>query len=366
MPHRSCFCCREICPTSPRASGWFCSRQHLSVVVRRSAKLSGIRLNPTGSVSLFARLHAARVVLVVAHMTAPRPVFPGQFLVIQRRCVQRQFLLRPDDETNNAFTYLLAEAAQRFNIDIVLSQMMSNHHHTAIYDPDGRHVEFRAHFHKLMAKSQNALRGRWENMWSTEEPCVLEVVEAEDLLNQLVYIATNPVKDGLVDRVHHWPGPRFVESLFSGCSMKVRRPRHFFRDEGPMPEELQLRVGLPDHFEGKEGFLDELRRRITQVEQELERARQLSGRRVIGRRAILQQSWLDTPTSHEPRRNLRPRVAARDRLARLATLQRNEEWQAEYRSSRLMWLAGFDVEFPQGTYWLRRFARVRVKPLACN
>lgn len=293
-------------------------------------------------------------------------MFPGQFLVIQRRCVQRQFVLRPDDDTNNAFTYLLAEAAQRYGIDIILSQMMSNHHHTVIYDRDGRHVEFRAHFHKLMAKSQNALRGRWENMWSTEEPCVLEVVGAEDLLRQLVYIATNPVKDGLVARVHHWPGPKFVEALLTGRTMKVRRPRHFFSEEGAMPEEALLRVGLPDHFEGKETLLAELRRRIAEVEQQHEQERQVSGRRLVGRRAVLRQSWRDSPSSREPRRNLRPRVAAQDRDERLATLQRNQEWQVEYRSARMLWLAGFDVEFPGGTYWLHRFAAVRVKPLSSN
>ena len=47
-------------------------------------------------------------------------MFPERFLFITRRCTQREFLLRPDDETNNAFTYLLAEAAQRFGIDVVL------------------------------------------------------------------------------------------------------------------------------------------------------------------------------------------------------------------------------------------------------
>lgn len=49
-------------------------------------------------------------------------MFPGQFLIIQRRCTQRQFLLRPGDETNNAFTYLLAEASQRFGIDVIPPQ----------------------------------------------------------------------------------------------------------------------------------------------------------------------------------------------------------------------------------------------------
>lgn len=295
-------------------------------------------------------------------MTAPRPVFPGHFLTIQRRCTQRQFLMRPDDETNNAFTYLLAEASQRFGVDIILSQMMSNHHHTSAYDRDGNHVEFRQHFHKLMAKSQNALRGRWENMWSTEEPCIVEVIAAEDLLNQLVYIATNPVKDGLVEKVHHWPGPKFVQALVSGRPIKAKRPRHFFRDDGPMPEEVELTLGLPADFPEKQAFLAELERRIAEVEDQCARERMQSGRRVVGRRCILRQSWRDSPTSHEPRRNLRPRVAARSKPDRIAALQRNQEWQAAYRSARLLWLAGFEVEFPYGTYWLRRFAHVNVKP----
>lgn len=289
-------------------------------------------------------------------------MFPGQFLSIQRRCTQRQFLLRPDEETNNAFTYLLAEAAQRFDIHIILPQMMSNHHHTSVYDRHGKHVEFREHLHKLMAKSQNALRGRWENMWSTEEPCIVETVAAEDLLNQLVYIATNPVNDGLVEKVHHWPGPKFVQALLSGRSIKATRPRHFFRDDGPMPEEVELKLGLPDNFPEKAAFLAELEQRIAEVEDRHARERMASGRRVLGRRCILRQSWRDTPTSREPRRNLRPRVAAKDKLDRIAILRRNKEWLREYRSTRLMWRAGFDVEFPYGTYWLARFAGVRVKP----
>jgi len=295
-------------------------------------------------------------------MTAPRPVFPGQFLIIQRRCVQRQFLLRPDEETNNAFTYLLAEAAQRFGVQIILPQMMSNHHHTAAYDPHGKQVEFREHFHKLMAKSQNALRGRWENMWSTEEPCVVEPVSAEDLLQQLVYIATNPVNDGLVEKVHHWPGPRFVQALLSGRKLRATRPRHFFRDDGPMPDVIELDLKLPDDFPGREEFLAELERRIAEVEDRCARERQQAGRRVVGRRCVLRQSWRDSPSSREPRRNLRPRVAAKDTHERLSAIARNKQWCAAYRSARIRWLAGFDVEFPHGTYWLRRFATVRVSP----
>ena len=92
----------------------------------------------------------------------PRAVFPGRILFITRRCTQRLFLRRPDAETNNAFTYCLAEAAQRCEMDTLLSQMMSNHHHGVVYDPHGREVEFREHFHKMMAnrRTRCAVGGR--------------------------------------------------------------------------------------------------------------------------------------------------------------------------------------------------------------
>ena len=60
-------------------------------------------------------------------MSVPREVIAGRFYMINRRCTQRQFLMRPDVETNNAFVYCLAEAAQRFRIDVILPSVLSNH-----------------------------------------------------------------------------------------------------------------------------------------------------------------------------------------------------------------------------------------------
>lgn len=305
----------------------------------------------------------AHNVLRAGAMSRPRPVFPNQSNFITRRCTQRQFILRPDEETNNAFVYCLAEAAQRFGISVVLAQMMSSHHHALVEDPNGHDVEFREHFHKMMARCQNAYRGRWENLWASEEPCVVEVPRTyEDLMNKLLYIATNPVKDGLVERVHHWPGPNFVAALLTGKPMKAQRPAHFFRENGVMPLEVELKLELPDYIEDKAAFVAELRRRITAVEEDAIRDRQRTGRGIVGRRRILRTPWYETPITREPRRGLRPRVAGKNTWQRIMTLQRNKEWQLEYRRARSTWLAGFAAEFPYGTYWLRRFAGVVVKP----
>jgi hypothetical protein len=86
-------------------------------------------------------------VLVASAVMLPRQVLFRQFYLITRRCTQRQFLLRPDRETNNAFTYALIEAAQRTQIDVLLPCAMSNHYHAVVFDRFGRYPEFVEHFH---------------------------------------------------------------------------------------------------------------------------------------------------------------------------------------------------------------------------
>jgi hypothetical protein len=50
----------------------------------------------------------------------PRQVLPRQFYLIIRRCTQREFLLRPDAATNNAFLYCLIVAALCCEIEVLL------------------------------------------------------------------------------------------------------------------------------------------------------------------------------------------------------------------------------------------------------
>ena len=294
-------------------------------------------------------------------MTLPREVIPGRFYMVTRRCTQRQLLLRPDPETNNAFIYCLADAAQRFGIDVLLPSAMSNHHHTVIYDRHGTLPAFTEHFHKLLAKCQNALRGRWENLWASEPVCVVHLVDSADVMRKLVYAATNPVKDRLVERVHHWPGVNGLAALLGRRPLHATRPRHFFRPEGTMPAAVTLPLGLPPELGDPEQFLDELRQQVAAAEAAVAVERRRTGAGVLGRRTIQRQSWRDSPVSREPRRQLRPRVAARSQWSRIEALLRNREFLAAYREARDRWIAGEAIAFPIGTYWLRRFAHV---PLA--
>jgi hypothetical protein len=59
-------------------------------------------------------------------------------------------------------------------------------------------------------------------------------------------------------------------------------------------------------------------------------------------------------------RNLRPRIATRNKWARIEALLRNRAFATEYAVAREKWRDGAPAVFPTGTYWLQRFASVPV------
>lgn len=293
-------------------------------------------------------------------MTAPRQVLPGSFYLLTRRCQQRQFLLRPDAVTNQAFVYCLAEAAQRFEIDILLPVAEANHHHTVLHDRHGRVPQFMQHFHKMLARCQNARWGRWENLWSSQEPCLTELLTTEAVIEKMIYAASNPVKDLLVERATQWPGINGYVQLLANRPLRATRPRHFFSADGVMPDEVELALVIPPELGPADEVIAAVRAGVERVENEMRDHRARTRKRVLGRRAIRLQSWQAAPQSVEPRRNLRPRFAG-PRAVLLKAIERFRAFVAAYRDARKRWVDGAgQVVFPRGTYWLARFAPVEI------
>jgi hypothetical protein len=127
-----------------------------------------------------------------------------------------------------------------------------------------------------------------------------------------------------------------------------------------MPDVLELPLTLPAELGAVAAVLSELRDRVHAVELERAAERGRTGSRVLGRRAVLAQSWRDYPSSVEPWRNLRPQVASRSKWARIEALLRNRAFAVEYASARERWRDGIPAVFPPGTYWLQWFASVPV------
>ncbi len=296
-------------------------------------------------------------------MTDPRQVLPWQCYMLTRRCTQRQLWLRPDEDMNQIWSYCLAEAAAHHDVDVVFTSVMSNHHHTIVMDRHSHEpnvIDFATRLHRHVAKCVNELRGRSENLWASEQMSLVALQEHGDVMSKMVYAATNPVAAKLVERVHHWPGVNAFADVVNDRSTVVKRPRCFFRPDGDMPEEVTLRYVLPPELGKPSEVRATLRAMVQAEEATLLRERRLHGRCVLGRRAVLRQRCSDTPVSREPRGELRPHIAARSRWTRLGALRGLREFRKAYRDARAALVAGEQAEFPPGTYWLRRFAGVRV------
>ena len=289
--------------------------------------------------------------------------------MITRRCSERRFFLRPDDETTNAFIYCLAVAAEKYGIKVVFTTAMSNHHHTGVVDVDGNLPDFLAHFHKLLAKHQNALRGRWEAMWAPEQTSAVELVQPEDIFEKMVYAFVNPVADHLVEKVHHWPGVSSLHATRTNKPLTAHRPKAFFRPDGDMPPAVSVPLVMPPDLiaESRAAFLTRLDERIAAAEQQAARERKETGRAIVGRAAVRAQHWNDSPDSREPRRVLDPRVACKNAWRRIEALARNKVWLEAYRRAREAFLAAATATvFPVGTYWLRRYAGVPCETVPYN
>jgi hypothetical protein len=280
--------------------------------------------------------------------------------MVTRRCLERRFFLRPDREMTEAFVYCLAAAARRTGVKVIFSAVMANHHHTGVVDTDGRLPEFLEYLHKFVAKCGNALRGRWESFWAPEQASCVELVTPDAVLEKMVYALTNPVKDNLVERTVHWPGLDCLTAIAEGTPIVAARPKRFFRPDTALPEHETLTFVRPPGFEhlSHDAWVEQIREAVGAVEREAARTRRELGTKVLGAKAVLRQHWDDSPRSHEPRRQLAPRVASKNKWARIEALTRNRAFIEAYRVARDAFLRGLTVVFPAGTYWLRRFAGV--------
>jgi hypothetical protein len=292
-------------------------------------------------------------------MSLPRAIIPGRCYLITRRCSERRFFMRPDRETNNAFIYCMALAANKSRISLVCVGTTSNHYHAVAVDNDGRIPEFLEHFHKLFAKHQNCLRGRWEAFWSTEQTSVVELVAPEDVLAKMTYAIANPVSSRLVEKVHHWPGVGSLSAIEDDVPLTASKPTRFFdHDNDDLPNVVQLDFRRPPGFESlnQAEYAKLVRDSVQKAEADAAAERVEKGIKIVGRRAVLKQHWHDSPNTSEPRRGLSPKVACRNKWARIEALRRNKALLHAYRAARAEHLAGLDAIFPAGTWWLCRYA----------
>jgi putative transposase len=287
-------------------------------------------------------------------MTAPRQILPGTTYLITRRCAQREFLLRPCAVTNGVFLYVLGVAARRFGVRVHAYCVLSNHFHLVVTDPQARLPAFEQYLAALVARAVNASLGRWESVWAPSSYSAVALASPDDIVAKCAYVLANPVAAGLVRHGRDWPGVWSAPEQLCGAPIVVARPTTFFRPSGYMPESAELELAAPPGFASPEEFRLRVVESLTAVEESARREFESSGRGFLGARKVLTQNPRGRPASAEARRELNPRVAARDKWRRIEALSRVLDFLEAYRAALSAFRAGLrDAVFPAGTYLLR-------------
>jgi len=287
-------------------------------------------------------------------MTAPRQVLPGTTYLVTRRCSQRQLLLRPSKLTNDLFGFLLAVTAGRFGVQVHAFCVMSNHVHLVLSDPAARLPAFSQFLDSLVARSLNAALGRWESFWAPSSYSAVALATPGDVVAKTAYVLANPVAAGLVRHGRHWPGLWSAPDQIGAGELEFRRPEHFFRTDGAMPDRATLALVTPPGFASAEEFRLALAGELAAQEEAATAARAAEGLDFLGVDRVLTQPPTAQPAPGEPRRALSPRVACQDKWKRIEALGRLVEFLRAYRRAWREWRAGLvGAVFPAGTYLVR-------------
>jgi len=256
------------------------------------------------------------------------------------------------------FLYVLALAAQRFDIRVHGFCVLSNHFHIVLTDPLALLPAFHQLLDALVARAVNASLGRWEAFWAPNSYSAVKLLSRSDVVEKTAYVLANPVAAGLVATGSAWPGPWSAPERIGGDAYVVKRPKHFFDPKGGLPDEVTLHLTLPPGFDSAEQFRDELERALEAREADARTHWHARGG-FLGVARVLAQKPTARPAPGEPRRKLNPRVAGRDKWKRIEALGRLKSFLAEYRVALARLRAGIeDAVFPHGTYQLRVFLGV--------
>ncbi len=299
-------------------------------------------------------------------MTAPRRVLPGTTYLITRRCSERRFFLRPSEAVNEIVLFVLALAARRYGVLVHAFCVLSNHAHLVVTDTTGTLPGFMQYLDSLVARAVNASLGRFEGFWSSDASySAVEPLGAEDVLAKTAYVLANPVAAGLVRRAAEWPGLWTSPEQIGAAKLTARKPQRFFDPKGYLPDEVELQLTVPPGFASAAEFRALLSSAVQELEEKHRNALAAQGRRFLGVARVLAQSPFARPAAGEPRFELKPRIAARDKWRRIEGILRLRSFVDAYRKAFEAWRSSArDVVFPAGTYLLRvlhgvQCARVR-------
>jgi REP element-mobilizing transposase RayT len=304
-------------------------------------------------------------------VTAPRIIVEGATYAITRRCAFRKLFLTPvTPVVHQGVLYALALAQLKTRVLLHGEVFMPNHAHLTVTPVEQNLPDFlRLLFGETgkflkVALAENGFEPP-ERIWNPDRPHVMRVVNEGAQLTWLQYVAANPIKAGLVERIDEYPGHVTSPGLLQNGRVVVKRPPFYF-DERTCPEELELKYSAPPllkrAFGSAEPIVHHLRRALADTERACRRRRSP----VLGAMRITRQHpWAEPRSPRTFREGPTPcfMVTGSDEL-RVHCAMEVTELRRRHKECRLARLAGEDPEFPYGDYYMRVYHGARVEPVS--
>lgn len=290
-------------------------------------------------------------------MTLPRRQLPDQCVMITRRCIDRRYLLRPDEALNDIWWYEFARASSRYGQSVHAAVSMSNHMHACITDHSGDRSLFMQYLMKEVSSRQNRHLDRKGAFWEPNRQYGdLLLLDRGAIERKLLYVWMNPVAAGLVETIHDWPGFVILPKHW-GKTITLAVPASFYGRRSP--KSVTFSPQPPPGFE--EMSLDEVRTHFEQLirtaEEEIKTLRK--GQPVRGVQAVLAIDPLSAPTTEEEPSSFSPRFSADDKELIDIARQLNHTFVNDHERARRRLRLHPKTRFPAGTVRIRRQLRLR-------
>jgi REP element-mobilizing transposase RayT len=287
---------------------------------------------------------------------------PRTLVSITNRTIQGRYLLRPGPSFNDLFLGILGRAQRQHEMDIAAVSVLSSHFHLLLIVDDAQEVSgFMRDLQSKLAREVNRLTGWKGPVFERRYEMTVVTGEEPAQVERLKYVLASGVKENLVERVSQWPGVHSSEALIHGTPLEGHwfdRTRQYAarnqgeelsREEYVFAESVVLSpIPCWAHLPA-DRYRERMKNLVEEVDAEAARARQQSGARVLGVKAILAQDPQTRPDSVAC--SPAPLVHAATKAARKMFYEIYAEFVSAFRAAAEALRQGRrDVPFPAGCF----------------
>jgi REP element-mobilizing transposase RayT len=287
---------------------------------------------------------------------------PHTLVSITNRTIQGRYLLTPGLSFNDLFLGILGRTQRLHEMDIAAVTVLPSHFHLLLIVDDAQEVaSFMRDLQSKLAREVNRLTGWKGPVFERRYEMTIVTGEEAAQVERLKYVLANGVKENLVERVCEWPGVHSAEALMHGTPLQGHwfdRTRQYAarnqseelsRDEYVFAESVVLSpIPCWAHLLA-DRYRERIKTLVEEVDAEAARARQQSGAKVLGAKAILAQDPQTRPDSVAC--SPAPLVHAATKAARKMFYAIYAEFVSAFRAAAEALRQGRrDVPFPAGSF----------------